>query len=264
MLSFTPKQTLDSALRFWWLVVVMMLLGAIAGWAFFLVRPAVYEGRASLTTGIDYTRTGPLYDVEEDQAMQVVGDVIDGDDTKQLAIELASREGNSLTRQDFESGAFLERSNYAWVIRFQHADPQIAAGAANAWLEAAYAVLEEAYNHALIAEELVSYTRSLTTCFENSVASEPIQGFCTTQNLDEIQQELLAVNEAKTAELLASRGLFPGMAFAISERASIPSSPVQFGRNGLVFSGAGVGFLAAVWVIALQIPAKIGQRAKRD
>jgi len=251
---------LDSSLRFWWFVVVVMLLGAAVGWAFHRLRPAVYEGRASLATGIDYVRTGPLNDLEEDQAMELVGDVIKADDTRRTALALVESQGVSISAANFDENSYLERQNYTWVLRVRHIDPDTASLLTNAWLDAAYAGLEEAYGHALIAEGLLQYSQSLTRCLETSISSEPVQALCTAKNLAEIQKELLALNEAKTEELLASRGLFPAMAFTIFGRASVPVGPVQYERNNLVFLGAMLGFVAAVWLIYLQVPAKLFSR----
>ncbi len=214
----------------------------------------MYEGRASLATGIDYARTGPLNDLEEDQAMELVGDVIKADDTRQTAISLALSRGVSISGDEFIASSYLERQNFTWVLRVRHADPEFAAMLTNAWLDAAYGGLEEAYGHALMAEGLIQYSQSLTRCLENSVSSEPVQAMCAAKNLAEIQEELLALNEAKTEELLASRGLFPAMAFTIIERASVSGAPVQYARNTLVFSGAVIGFVIAVWLFALGVP----------
>jgi hypothetical protein len=258
--KFTPRDTLDSALRFWWFVVALMLLGAAIGWAFHRMRPAVYEGRASLATGIDYVRTGPLNDLEEDQAMELVGDVIKSDDARLAALALAKSQGVSISVAEFNESSYLERQNYTWVLRVRQTDPDTASLLTNAWLDAAYAGLEEAYGHALIAEGLLQYSQSLTRCLETSISSEPVQALCTVKNLAEIQEELLVLNEAKTEELLASRGLFPAMAFTIIERASVPVDPVQYERNSLVFLGSVLGFVAAVWLLYLQVPEKLFAR----
>jgi len=260
--KFTPRDTLDAALDLWWFVVAVMLLGSAAGWVFHLLRPAVYEGRAALATGIDYVRTGPLNDLEEDQAMELVGDVIKSDDTRLMTLDLAASQGVRISEAVFTESSFMERQNYTWVLRVRYADPDTAALLTNAWLDAAYVVLEEAYGHALIAEGLLQYSQSLNTCLENSISSEPVQALCTAENLAEIQAELLSVNEAKTEALLASRGLFPAMAFTIIERASVPLAPVQYDRNTLVFSGAVLGFVLAVWLISLGVPGKVFARGK--
>ena len=134
--EFTPRDVLDLALRLWWFVVVVMLLGAATGWGFHQLRPAVYEGRASLATGIDYVRTGPLNDLEEDQAMELVGDVIKSDATKRMALELAETQGVSISEDVFTGSSYLERQNYTWVLRVRHADPDTAAMLTNAWIDA--------------------------------------------------------------------------------------------------------------------------------
>ena len=260
--KFTPRDTLDAALGLWWFVVVVMLFGAAAGWAFHQMRPAIYEGRASLSTGIDYVRTGPLNDLEEDQAMELVGDVIKSDDTRLMTLDLAASQGVSISEAEFTESSFMERQNYTWVLRVRYADPDTAALLTNAWMDAAYAILEEAYGHALIAEGLLQYSQSLNTCLENSISSEPVQALCTAENLAEIQTELITVNNAKKEELLASRGLFPAMAFTIIERASVPPAPVQYDRNTIVFSGAVLGFVLAVWLISFGVPVKLLARRK--
>jgi len=44
------------------------------------------------------------------------------------------------------------------------------------------------------------------------------------------------------------------MAFTIIERGSVSGAPVQYARNTLVFSGAVIGFVIAVWLFALGVP----------
>lgn len=260
--KFTPRDVLDLALRLWWFVVAVMLLGAAAGWFFHQLRPALYEGRASLATGIDYARTGPLNDLEEDQAMELVGDVIKSDSTKAKAVDLAALQGINVSGSIFTESSYLERQNFTWVLRVRYADPDTAALLTNAWVDAAFAELEEAYGHALLAEGLLQYSQSLTTCLEDSVSSEPVQALCAANNLADIQEELLALNDAKTQELLASRGLFPAMAFTVIERASTPVAAVQYKRNTLVFSGSVLGFVLSVWLISLGVPEKLLKREK--
>lgn len=252
--GFKPKQTLDDALRLWWMVAAIMFLGAGAGWAIHTFQPAIYEGRASLSTGIDYVRTGVLTDLEEDQAMGLVGDVITATDTLVRTVELVNDQGIVISADDLKANGYSERRNFTWVLRVRHVDPQTATILTNAWLDSAYEVLGEAYEHALIAEELLNYTRSLTSCLEKSTVVEPVHAYCSVNNLEEIQKELLAVNATKKEEILASRGLFPAMAFSISERSGVPAAPVQYGRNSLVLSGAILGFILAVSLIYWQKP----------
>lgn len=261
--QFTPKATLETALREWWVMVFVILLGAGAGWCAHALRSEVYEGRAALSTGIDYVRTGPLNDVEEDQAMELIGDIIRADDVLQAALTEAQSQGVQLALEDFKTMAYSERSNFRWVLRVRDTQPAAAAVLTNAWLDAAYAALEEAYDHALVAEDLLRYSRSLTSCLESGVQVEPVQAFCSAKNLKEIQQELLDVNAAKAEELLASRGLFPAMAFTIVERSGVPDLPVQNGRNSLVFSGAAMGFVVAAGLIFWNVPAILRRKVDR-
>ena len=261
--DFIPKQTLDAALRLWWMVAAMMFLGAGVGWVIHAFQPAIYEGRASLSTGIDYVRTGVLTDLEEDQAMGLIGDVITATDTLIRTVELVNDQGFVISVNDLKANGYSERRNFTWVLRVQHVDPQTAAILTNAWLDSAYGMLVEAYEHALIAEELLNYTRSLTSCLEKSTVVEPVHAYCTAKNLEEIQKELVAVNAAKKEEILASRGLFPAMAFAISERSEVPAVPVQYGRNKLVLAGAILGFILAVFLIYWQKPLSLFERVHR-
>jgi hypothetical protein len=261
---FTPKRTLEAAMKLWWFVAAVMLFGAGAGWGMHVLRPAMYEGRASLSTGIDYVRTGPLTDLEEDQAMGLVGDVITATDTLEAAIDRAKEQGITVSIEDLQVNGFSERHNFTWVLRVRHANPEAAAVLTNAWQDAAYSALAEAYGHALMAEELLNYTKSLTSCLENSVAVEPTHAYCTARNLEEIQKELLAANAAKKEEVLASRGLFPAMAFTIAERSTAPSAPVQYGRNSLVLCGALLGFILAVCLVYWQMPRRLFVRDGRD
>ena len=58
---------------------VLMIAGGLLGLLVSQVRAPIFESSAVFSVTIDYTQTGALTDIQEDQAMRGVGSVIFSD-----------------------------------------------------------------------------------------------------------------------------------------------------------------------------------------
>lgn len=262
--SFYPRDTIERAMSNWWLIVVIMVLGAGVGWLFHQMHPPVYEAEVTLSTSIDFSRTGFLTDVEEDQAVDLIGDIISSTKVLERVVKQSKSEGLAIDLGTLQSISYIERQNFQWIFRIRHPDPNTASYLVNMWAKEAYKVLSKASKHALIAEGLLRYLDSLETCLEQLAMSEPVHSFCDVQNLDQILKELESTGEEAQREKLASQGLSPAMGFGICEVAVTPEKPVQYGRNQIMLSGAMIGFVFAIWAIYLQLPERIIERKPDD
>ncbi len=79
------------AARGFWLVIAM-IAGGLLGWGVTTFKHPLYEADAVFTVTIDYTRTGYLSDIQEDQAMRGIGSLIGSDYILQKTID----ESNSI------------------------------------------------------------------------------------------------------------------------------------------------------------------------
>jgi uncharacterized protein involved in exopolysaccharide biosynthesis len=85
-MDFRPLDFVDRIRHYWWVMVVFMLLGGGVGYSISLTIPPKFETKAVISVAIDYTRTGFLTDIEEDQTVEIIGDVISSDEVIQDAI----------------------------------------------------------------------------------------------------------------------------------------------------------------------------------
>jgi len=252
--AFYPRDTLDQAIHSWWLIVVFMVLGGVAGLVFSLIRPPVYDAKAVFTTSIDSARTGQMTDVEVDQAIGIVGDIISSTDVTAQVVQKGKAAGITIDAAKFNEMASTVRKNYQWEVHILSSNPNTAVMIANIWANAAAGSLDGAYQHALLAEGYQRYLDSLESCLGQTAAVEPVQSLCSRSNLANIQLELAKTGSLVKQEKQASQGLLPAVLVSLSEKAQPPSKPVLFGRNQSVFSGALIGFLLAIWAIYLHLP----------
>jgi hypothetical protein len=254
--TFSPNRYVERSLKYWWFIVLLSLLGAIAGFLFHLIQPPLYEARAMITVGIDFARTGYLTDIEEDQMIGLVGDVISSTDVIQMVQEDAVENGIIPEGQLVEDYLKLERWGFQWAARAANPNPGLAANLSNLWAEKAMYVLEESNNHAIVAEGLDRYIVSLENCLQTLVTLNPVHGQCPYQNLEDLQEELNKTVKALHREKISSKGISPSVQLVLSEKARVPDKPVRFGRNLLVFSGTMLGFLMGILLVEVNIPGK--------
>ena len=190
-----PFDLIQVGLRLWWVWVVGICLGGGLGYGLQSLFPPLYQAGAVITTGIDFSQTGQLTDVEEDIIIQAVGDIIESDPVIEATLLQANTHGITLDRPEFDEMNFLQRRFTDWLLVVRSRDPGQAALLANLWAGSAWSALSEA------------------------------------------------------------TGLAQGTLVSLAQSAQIPDKPARYGRNTLVFAGAGLGFLVA-WLVLLFISKK--------
>lgn len=273
MKEFSPLTAMENALRNWWLLIAVTILGGGAGWTFHLLQPPFYEAKAIITMSIDFTQAGPMSQYEEDYTFYTAGAWMTSTVTREQMVARAQEQGMEITVEQLNGMMFLESKQSVWELRIRHSDPQIAAALANIWAEEAYAALERGRGHAwqewLLFQELVALQR----CLPQSLSPTPIptltnyqvarpspfdvprdEVLCASFNsIEQIQAAKQVVVSQLSREKEAAGGVLPFLTFALTERASPPSQPVVYQRNTLVLGGAFVGFIAGIWVVNLPL-----------
>ena len=250
-------------LRYWPVVALMMIVGGLAGWAIHQLRPPLYESQASFTFAFNLARTGLLTEKEEDYAMGAAAAIMTTAPIPELVISQAGQQGITLDPYPLNRSVFLERKSFRWIIRVRLPDPQAAAFVANAWAEAAHQQLKAAVRHAEQAELLRTSQEGLVACLKEMVASGPAAARCSLQTLAEVQRELQATSGAYEAERIGARGYMPYLIFNPPDRAVPGVQPVQFGANGMVLAGVGIGFLLALFAVLADLPQQLATRIHR-
>jgi hypothetical protein len=249
--GFVLLDFLKKTLAGWKRLVLLMIVGGLVGMGISKFQQPVYETRAVVAVTIDYTRTGALSDIQEDQAMRGLGDVIESDGVLDRVISDAEHAGFSIDRAWIAEHFTLEREEFRWFLRVRDTDAEWAASLANIWIDNAVEVLDNAMQHTLIAAHLQQYLDSLEYCLERqsaqSMLAEPCAGIDFDYLYGEIQKTAVEIGNQQKSGL----GLMPTIQYFIAEEASVNTQPAQNTRGVLVFSGALLGFL-----MALLIPSK--------
>lgn len=246
-----PGQILSNAFRLWWVILALTLVGGVLGLFFHRLNPPVYEATGRFSASIDYVLTGPLTQFEEDTALNMIGGLIGSQPVLDAVVEQATAEGYAITATDLRRMAVIERQLNTWDLRVRHTDPVFAGRIASIWVEEGQAILLDSYEHALQADSLNRYLRSLENCLAVAAASEPSHALCSQARFSEIQADLAEAGAALYQERIASRGLFVGLTIGPADAAVIGERPVLYGQNQLVLAGGLLGMLLGVGLVEL-------------
>lgn len=228
---------------YWIVFAVLMIAGGLVGFLFSNLRPPVYESNASFGVTIDYTQTGALSDVQEDQAMRGVGSILQSDT---LIEETLSRIDNgglySINAEEFRDNAFVDRGDFRWTIRYRDNDPQRAFQIVRDWSAAAQNAYEVTLAHAQTAESYLNILNDLQSCYQQAAPQSP-NGYCGFNDPGELLREITHLSGKIQTEKSASEGLFYALAVVLVNDAEVPSNPVRYQTNLLVVAGAFAGLM---------------------
>lgn len=253
---FSPLHVLMNAIRFWWVVFLMMFIGGLMGWLIHLSRPPVYEAIGRFSASIDFVSTGPLSQYEEDVALNAIGGIVTSDDLLRTVVDQAAAQEIQTSLVELKENSSVERRLNTWDIRVRDTDAEDAEQIASLWVEQGQAVLLESYQHALEAERLIRYLRSLQDCLAQTGDSQQVNVPCGPGSLSEIQEEIRAAGEAYNRERLAAKGIFYGLTIGPTDRAVLSPEPVIYDRNQMVLAGSLIGLLLGAGLVQFGIPAR--------
>ncbi|MGD0876986.1 MAG: Wzz/FepE/Etk N-terminal domain-containing protein [Anaerolineales bacterium] len=236
--EFSPRDALERAFRRWWVVVIVTVLGGMAGWVFHFFTPPVYEATSVITVNMDFQKR-QLTQYEEDFAFGAAGAIGTSDEVENQIIAQAKRIGIPIELDQLQQQMDLERKQSVWELHIRNRNPEIAAKLANLWSQNFYLALEAALAHAIHADQIQSQINAITggaSASGSSVISPKDQTALTS-----LSNELLL-------EQQSSQGIISIMKFSQTESAIAPQSPVLYRLANLVLAGAGIGFVVSLWV----------------
>lgn len=258
---YNPLDDLNAALRYWWLIVLLMSAGVIIGWIFFQIQPPLYEARAEIALNVDLSRTGTLSDKNQDILLNTTGRVMASaaiiDDLQQQALQAGWLSPISNPQRVF----FIERKAESFILRVQHRNPQAALTLTDRWSDLALRALESASLHALQADLLERYLDSLIFCLQQQAAGGVEINPCPVQNLAALQTAIAATGEQLLSARSGARGVIPGIRFTLAQPAALLPEPVQFQRSTYLLAGALMGLVLALVAIHLRLPDRLLKRA---
>jgi len=251
--SFTPFETLENAFRSWWLIVVLMMLGGLVGFALNRIRPPLYEAISVIAVSIDFSRSGDLEDYEEDYVIGIAGDVIQSSEVVAHVADLAG-----ISQDQLNSQLYLERSYYTWTLRARDASSQRAAELANLWADQAVQELGASLEQALLADRYANQLDQLEDCMAHP---EPAPVLCS--DLSQVRLQIEEISTLQRDAIVQSRGVPSYTLFTLSQRAAVPTRPAVFNQGQMVLAGALIGLLLALWAIHLRLPDRLRERLSR-
>jgi hypothetical protein len=260
--DFSPYDFLARTLRYWMLVILIMVVGGLAAYLLHLSLPPLYESQAGISFAFNVNRFGHLTAAEEDQAMGAAGNIMSSASVIQFTVDQAALHGYTLDAAPLNQSVFIERKSYQWVVRVRNPDPQAAAFIANTWIQRAYQELQDASSHASKAEALFNYLESLDTCLQRTSAVGPAAGQCSLGGLAGLQNELQTTGAQYDSERTLGRGFLPYLIFDAPDTAPVPGGALQYSRNSMVLAGILIGFLLAIGIVAADLPLTLAKRIR--
>lgn len=252
---YIPKDDLDYTLRRWWLLVLMMLIGAGIGWIFSQIHPPIYEAQAEITISIDVSRTGTLTGENQDMLIDAAGDIIGA---PEVMAALESELDPPAVRQ-----FYLERKADRFALRVVGQNPQRIERAAKRWSDLAISALDQASQHVIAADILERYIRSLTACVEQIPSTFTGGEICGLPSINEVQETIAEAGAQYHQEIAGTRGLVPGVRYWLSREARTAEKPVQYNRKYLLLGGALIGFSIGLWLLHIRFPDRLWRRSHR-
>lgn len=255
--------SLEPYLRYWWLLVVFMLLGVATGWVLQRGRPPLYEARAEIGLNVDLSRTGTLSDLNQDILVNTTGRVINSLPVMDALRSDAKRLGELSEDSSGSREFFLERKAESYVLRVQSRDPGIALTLADRWSELAMRALESASLHAIQADLYQRYLDSLAVCLQQIPAGTMDEVSCGQANLSGLQVEIEQTGAALLQARANSRGVVPGMHFNLDQPAYLLNQPVQYDRKFFLIGGLALGFACGMIFLQTGLPVRLFRKMRR-
>lgn len=249
--NIIPLDLATSALRYWWVIVILMIFGALIGSIVHSVKPAVYEAKVLVNFSLDYNQTGPMTQFQEDYAVEVMGAVLRNPTVLQDLAELATNNGFPTSAQDLASHSRIERRMYTWVIRVFDPLPAKANWLAEQW---AYLIDERvayAYQHAVVAGELQRLLDASEVCFANVPSANQPNSSCIGINLEDLLGSITSMSEEIQYHRTESAGLAPYLLISKADVSPAEQEPIRQGRNMFLLAGSLLGGIVGIVILSV-------------
>lgn len=231
----------ERAFRSWWIITLAMIAGGLAGWLLNGFTPPVYEATAQFSIGIDFVRTGPITQYDEDVAVNRAGNLFFTREVLEQVVQQASAEGIETNLVDLYKQISIERRFSLWYLRVRDADPAVAERLAAIWLQTGEALLRDSYQHAVQAYLIERYLQAQEACISHAGSGDAALGPCGSAGTLQVQQNLQDALAALVTEKEASRGLFSALTIGPFDLPSVSDYPLRTGRAGAILVGCLLG-----------------------
>lgn len=223
------------------ITVGMMLVFAMIGWFIGSIYKFPYEATSVLITNLEIVEDTNITEIMIDSQMELIRQLMYHPDITRAVLDHEAEHNNPLTLGQLEKKSVIERRLNSTLIKIRDTDPQIAKRIADAWAEAAYKRLSEAYPHAFLVSEAKWVITSIEDCLSDELVFET--NFCEELTVEKAK---LLIDEAKQIVLEEeplSLGLTKEIQISQYQSASLPSEPVRGGQVNSMFIFALAGLL---------------------
>lgn len=251
--------------RRWWILVIFMLFGGLAGWIIGYFLPPIYESTAFYQVdlnrdevvkrealpgiaSLDYARSNYYLDP--------VAELFFNPEIQAELISTAAQDGISVSIGSIhEPSFFMDRRGSVWFITVRNRNPETAALLANLWLELVDSRVHNQLAHASSAEDLQIVHALVETCFsENNLAQANQCAGTTFSKPSDLEAYLQDLESQIASEQATSGGLVPVISLAITRPAEPSIAPILYRRGLLMASGSLLGLLLGM--LFLSIPSR--------
>lgn len=246
-LDYQPSFASRRAAKQWWIIAGCIFLGALIGYGVSFLFPAVYEANFKVTSNVRLTGDPNISEFMVDNALLHVGELVYQQPLMEQVISAEKAQGINLTVPELKQISTVERQITTTILKVRWTDAAAAAQIANTWGKLFYASLVEGARQAVIAEELTQSQKLLQDCLVGIQTPSPDEVKCSLSK-DALQQEIAQNADKIAAAETASLGLYRELRVNSYEEAGIPASPVRQERGWLISAGAGIGFVAGLFL----------------
>ena len=244
--TFKPLDILQSITKRWWITALSMVMGGFCALLITRFIPPVYEASASFSVTIDYTRTGALSDVQEDQAMRGIGYVITSDEVIESVIDEVRLQQSDYSRIQFDKNSTLDREEFRWTLRYRSSDPALAEKVAIIWADTSNSVIQEGLIHAQIVDSVTEVLWGLETCLKRSTGQFGTVDLCGYSGSQDLVHEIAQLSQLIHEEKTQTRGLFTPLTVHMVQQPRYPDSPVRYQENLLTTAGIVAGLILSI------------------
>ena len=142
--EFIPMENFKRILKFWWLVLLLSIVGGIVGFIIHRQKPPLYEAKAVFMESIDFNKLTPPYTLTQyDEDISLITIEVAVQQTKQKVFFYVMDNHILGDPTILNAQAVIERKNAFWELRVRYTDPAVAQNITNYWAQAAYQLLQD-------------------------------------------------------------------------------------------------------------------------
>jgi hypothetical protein len=260
--EISPLQALERAIRYWWLIAGLGLLGGLLGWLFSRMMPPVYESGAILAISLLETELAPADQLpmtyaEQENYLGPVEALLTSPTVREKLEAAATAQGIAFNATGFTAPDYrIERIKERWRLIVRAPDPLAASALADLWADAALETIVETNDHAINAERSRLEEVLLRHCIETGDL-EDVNACAGTSfsSLLEMNARLDELELRYAEEKEASQGITPALEFEFVKKAPVPDAAVLNARTFLLLAGTALGLLAGL-ILGISLPAR--------